>query len=265
MHIQKYDEALFEKPKTLKSKKERRHERQIDEIIDIVIPIIKERGFNNFTFNEIIQECTVSRATFFNLVQTKEVLYTYISLRGLDIWYEHSLRVLQYESCTRVHAMGQLVAYYVFTKTNPILHRAIFMHNYIPSDINDNLDLSARYDEKLGQITGILDVIMQAASDNKEIKLEGVMAPKLYAQSLWHCVIGFTTNELHNGTDFNLERLISYYRTYMRAISDLLEWQPLSTEFDFNKEMIKILKTIYPKESLDFLTPDFATKLKEVI
>jgi AcrR family transcriptional regulator len=239
---------LLKNTELKKSRIDIRREKDFEEIQVLAIGLLEKNGFKHLKLEQIIDECIVSRVTFYKFVPSKEALYSILAVRGLNIWLDYIARVNKFQGVTRVKMIGHFVAYYMLSKAHPVLFKCIFMHNHFPTASAVELDLAITYRQKTDLIIDALTSTIALAIKNNELELPEQLSPYALATSYWHGVCGVTSMELHNENEAHVEKALDYYRTYIRSISDLLNWRPLSTELNYDPFMEQIMKEIFPKE-----------------
>lgn len=254
----------------IKTKAERRLERDIDDIANHGIEYTRENGFKAIKTLEFIDGLTISKSRYYVLCPKTEFIYTYMAIKGLKEWLTYAHRVEAYACSYRSQIVAKFVAYYVFAKVNPELHKAIFMHNYIPLDDLEEKhkqlfsQLSEEYDNLISQLINESQKIVENAIQDKDLVLPANMSAKIFTEGMWHGIYGYVARDLHNNNPNFLETALGYYRAHLRSNCDLLNWRPLSTEYDYNSELLIIMKTVFPQELMAFMTPELAQTIKKL-
>lgn len=93
--------------------KEKRRNRNKEEIVNYAEKVFFRKGYNEATMEEIAEEAGYTKKTLYNYFRSKEEIYGCIAERGYDILAKMSLDTLKkYEGCSEIEKIKKLA--YVF-------------------------------------------------------------------------------------------------------------------------------------------------------
>lgn len=220
-------------------------EKRLEQILEISERLISENGVHNFKLDDVIEEFTFSRNIFFKQINTKETLFAYLAIKGLNYWISLMNRVRKWDGYSREKILAIHLSGLIFEYSNPVLYYSLFgMGTFIYRD-NLNSDVCAILDKKVNTVIKMLQRTIDEGIKNNELKLRKGISSYDFAFSVWCSRFGYLAMlKQHNIK--NSES--SYFKPYMRLISDKLEWHPLSTEYDYDAAAKKIVEELFLKE-----------------
>lgn len=220
-------------------------EKRLEQILDISERLIAEKGIHNFKLDDVIEEFTFSRNIFFKQINTKETLFAYLAIKGLNYWIGLMNRVKKWDGYSREKILAIHISGLIFEYSNPVLYYSLFgMGTFIYRD-NLSSEVCAILDKKVNIVIKMLQRTIDEGIENKELKLARGISSYDFAFSVWCSRFGYLAMlKQHNIK--NSES--SYFKPYMRLISDKLQWHPLSSEYDYDEAAKKIVQALFLKE-----------------
>lgn len=230
-----------------RSNARRRLDRDLEEIYNIVIPLIEEKDFANITLKEIIDACTISKPTFYKIVPSKEALWVLLGIKGLNIWIELTKRSMNHEGYAREILLAHSVAHVIFSALHPVLFKSIFIANMHSDDSEVSQNILSLFDDKLKTIVMLIENVIILAESKNELKLPVNFNSQQFAKFIWNGLYGTASMNIRsNAEQIKIES--EQYRLNVRFICDYLNWLPLSKNVDYEATRNKIINLYYKEE-----------------
>lgn len=221
-------------------------EARLNEILNIAEPMLLSVGIRELKLNDVIAQCSVSRATFYALIPTKETLIAYLALRGFDKMLALAERAKQVEGKAKVKFLGIYVSYLFFLKLYPALQQCIHEANGYSSRSVIGEAFTHMLDQKMHQVVTYVQWCIELAIFDRDIKIPERLTPFDLAFYMWSGYYGVVS--MSKSAEFNAIDAAKKYKYYVRQILDALPWYPLSTEVDFDMMTEKIVAEVFLEE-----------------
>ena len=102
-------------------------DKRIKEITLLAELIIVKRGFKDLTLQEVIEQSSISRGTFFKLIPNKETLLTHLGIKGINSWIELINKTKDFEGLAREKLLVLHASQVITSKLNRITYHSIFI------------------------------------------------------------------------------------------------------------------------------------------
>ncbi len=167
-----------------KSRKEKEKKARRDLIIDSALQVMKEKGFENATMDEIAEAAEMGKGTLYLYFESKTALYLAISERGARLLNQQIARILVQEA-TGLELIEKIGFVYLdFIRDNPLFFTAF---NYFEHVVNEGKmagtslidDCNTHAREAMAYIVRALQIGMQDGS------IKSTIDPRMLGIIIW--------------------------------------------------------------------------------
>lgn len=224
-------------------------DRRIKEITLIAELIIVKRGFKDLTLQEVIEQSSISRGTFFKLIPNKETLIAHLGVKGINSWLELINKANDFEGLAREKLLVLHASQVITSKLNRITYHSIFIANAELNRLAIAPDLNLIIDDRVNELIQFYNSCIQLA-----IK-EGSFAAKDYllnteelAYFMWSMRYGATVCNINYLPHRSVSDLSEKYKKFVDMHLDSMQWRPLSNEVNYSRVLLDIYNQYYKKE-----------------
>lgn len=224
-------------------------DKRIKEITLIAEQIIVKRGFKDLTLQEVIEQSSISRGTFFKLIPNKETLIAHLGVKGINSWLELINKTKDFEGLAREKLLILHASQVITSKLNRITYHSIFIANAELNRLAISPELNLILDDRVNELIQFYNQCIQLG-----IK-EGSFPAKDYLQNteelayfMWANRYGATVCNINYLPHSNDNDLSTKYKKFVDMHLDSMEWRPLSNEVNYSRVLLDIYNQYYKKE-----------------
>ena len=224
-------------------------DKRIKEITLLAELIIVKRGFKELTLQEVIEQSSISRGTFFKLIPNKETLIAHLGVKGINSWLELINKTQNFEGLAREKLLILHASQVITSKLNRITYHSILIANAELNRLAVAPELNLILDDRVNELIQFYNLCIQLG-----IK-EGSFPAKDYllnteelAYFMWANRYGATVCNINYTPHNNDSDLSSKYKKFVDMHLDSMEWRPLSNEVNYGRVLLDIYNQYYKKE-----------------
>ncbi len=218
-------------------------------ILEAACTIIRSQGYSGLNMNKIAQALGCARGTIYSDYQNKEAILAELAIRNLQRMVDLFDRALQYPGRSREKMLAVMVAYELFVKLYP--------EDFKDFQILKNVSIREKLcNEQLSKISRLenhgiacsASVVVEALALG-ELTLREV-SPEQLVFGCWSMAFGTASLQF---SDIPLDELgihnpLQTAHIHARHMFDGYNWQPLSSEWDYESSRQDILNSIFAAE-----------------
>ena len=224
-------------------------DKRIKEITLLAELIIVKRGFKDLTLQEVIEQSSISRGTFFKLIPNKETLLTHLGIKGINSWIELINKTKDFAGLAREKLLVLHASQVITSKLNRITYHSIFISNAELNRLAVQPELNLILDDRINELIQFYNSCIQMG-----IK-EGSFPAKDYllnteelAYFMWADRYGATVCSINYMPHNNVNDLSAKYKKLVDMHLDSMGWRPLSNEISYSRVLLDIYTKYYKKE-----------------
>lgn len=224
-------------------------DKRIKEITLIAELIIVKRGFKDLTLQEVIEQSSISRGTFFKLIPNKETLITHLGIKGINSWLELINKTKDFEGLAREKLLVLHASQVITSKLNRITYHSIFISNAELNRLAVQPDLNLILDDRINELIQFYNSCIQLGIKEGSFPAKDyVLNTEELAYFMWANRYGATVCSINYMPNNNANDLSTKYKKFVDMHLDTMEWRPLSQEINYNRVLLDIYGTYYKKE-----------------
>ncbi|NTS76837.1 TetR/AcrR family transcriptional regulator [Catenovulum sp. SM1970] len=224
-----------------KHKQEKVAEREA-ELIDIAHDIVTKDGFAGLTMDKLVNASPYSKGTIYNHFSSKEDLISALSTHSLSLLIEMFKKLEDFDGNSREHVLAVHFTYQLYCQLEPTLFLCVLSARTPAVMEKTSPERNAIIKKKELEVTAMCDHAFQQGLADGSLKLSTGVAMHDLVFASW--ATGFGTNALLINAKAveGVSRLEQKY-ALLRNVNFLLDgmqWQPLSSEFDYHDTWKKL-------------------------
>ena len=224
-------------------------DRRIKEITLIAELIIVKRGFKDLTLQEVIEQSSISRGTFFKLIPNKETLITHLGIKGINLWLELINKTKDFEGLAREKLLVLHASQVITSKLNRITYHSIFTSNAELNRLVVQPELTLILDDRINELIQFYNsCIQQGIKEGSFPAKDYELNTEELAYFMWANRYGATVCSINYTPHSNSTDLSAKYKKFVDMHLDTMEWRPLSHEISYSRVLLDIYSKYYKKE-----------------
>jgi len=221
-------------------------EERLQELLSLAEAAIMDKGLVDIRLNQLVEQCSFSRGTFFSDLPNKETLFAQLAIKGMSYWIELIEKGKKFKGSPRERFLTFHVAHMITIKTHPILYECIYIANInITRRALDEVTI-AKLDSKTSQVLDYIEGYVNEGLAAGDLEPLQDFTAKDFASFLWAGQYGINTMSMRH-------KLESYdlalkYKHFLRQTLDNIPWHPTSEEINYDEVVQCIIQEVYPHE-----------------
>ena len=235
---------------TTLTRKQRELEQRETLILDVAKDMLLRDGYLGMTMDRIAESCEYSKGTIYNHFPNKEEIVAELGLRTMNLRTDLFARGSALKGLTRERMMGVGTGLELFVRLYPREFQALSIIQ--AASVREKT--TAQRQQALracdNRCMGIVAGIVRDAVSQSDLVLHDGITPEKLSFGLWSMNYGAYSLM---GSDIPLQELgvddpfeVAHKCSHM--LLDGYGWQPLSTEWDFDKTEARIREEIFSDE-----------------
>lgn len=241
------DGCLFQRAYTPKQQAiaDREHE-----LLHIAKSIVEQEGFNNFTMDKLTAASPYSKGTIYNHFSSKEDVITALCSAALRHEISFFRRAQKFNGTSRERVIALHVAYVMSAKVEPVLFNCLMTAKtpwVIGKSSAERLKLQADLEQ---QCSELIDEVLHGALATGELKISSSSGLDCVAFANWAVSYG-SIALLSSTIDCHSIARVRDHNVFLFGINCLLDglnWQPLSTAWDYQRTWQRVEQEIFAEE-----------------
>lgn len=217
------------------SKKETKWQEREKELIHTAHELVDLHGFANLTMDKLVDASVFSKGTIYKHFSSKEDLLVALGIHSISLNLELMNKALNYDGCSREKALALHFAYQLFGRLEPALFSCVLSTKSPAVVEKASAERLALFFQKEQEIAQICDTIFRQGIADKSLALANSLSIEQLSFASWS--FSFGTNLLLNnaGECHGVSRISNHnvLLTNINLLFDGMNWQPLSTNFDY--------------------------------
>ncbi|MES2546521.1 MAG: TetR/AcrR family transcriptional regulator [Pseudomonadota bacterium] len=224
-------------------------DRRIKEITLIAELIIVKNGFKDLTLQEVIEQSSISRGTFFKLIPNKETLIAHLGVKGLNFWLELINKTKDFDGLAREKLLILHASQVIASKLNRITYHSIFIANAALNRFAVAPELNLILDDRVNELIQFYNLCIQLGINEGSFPAKDyLLNTEELAYFMWANRYGATVCNINYVPHNNDSDLSGKYKKFVDMHLDSMEWRPLSTEVNYSRVLLDIYNQYYKKE-----------------
>lgn len=235
-------------------------DKRIKEITLIAEHIIVKRGFKELILQDVIDQSSISRGTFFKLIPNKETLITHLGIKGINYWLELINKTKDFEGLARERLLILHASQVIGSQLNRIIYQSIFIANAELNRLAVSPVLNMILDDRINELIQFNhECIQLGVKEGNFSASTQLLSTEELAYFMWANRYGATVSSINYPPHSDANQLSAKYKKFTNAHLDMMAWRPLSKEINYDRVLSDIFKKYYKKEILQIKktgTPD---------
>jgi AcrR family transcriptional regulator len=234
-------------------RKERQKAEREKMILDVSRRLLLEQGFSGLTMDRLVKEVEYSKGVVYEHFKSKEDLVLALAVESMErraAWFSRAV-TFQGRHRERIMAIGVGEELFVRLNSQYFHTEQIIRLSLLSERASDE-----RYDALLRKEGNCFKSVLSIVNDAVEagdFKLPPTLIPADIVFSLWSHNFG-AYSIMHSARDVlaavGVTQVFANVRLSCNAMLDGMGWRPLTTEWDFEASYRRILREVFPQESL---------------
>lgn len=223
-----------------------REENRLQEILLIAEEQIEKNGIKGINMSDIIARSGISRATIYSAFENKETLIALLAIKGINQLFTLTQKAKDYGKFARIKLLTFLTGHSIFIQRYSLLFQCIYESNTLSSREKMNKNTEALFDLKVHEIIEEIQFYIELAIANKEIDVQENISS--FDMALFLYTVTYGMINISKSVHLDYTEATNKYKYLLRSILDSWSFHPLSTEYDYDTEAKKIIRTCFIKE-----------------
>jgi len=224
-------------------------DKRIKEITLIAELIVVKSGFKDLTLQEVIEQSSISRGTFFKLIPNKETLIAHLGVKGINSWLELINKTKDFEGLAREKLLILHASQVITSKLNRITYHSIFIANAELNRLAVNPELNLILDDRINELIQFYNMCIQLGIKEGSLPTrDHLLNTEELAYFMWANRYGATVCSINYMPHGNESDLSSKYKQFVDTHLDSMQWRPLSNEVNYGRVLLDIYSQYYKKE-----------------
>lgn len=212
--------------------------------------IIAKDGFHSLTMDKLAANSAYSKGTVYNHFNSKEDVIVALSIESMKFMESLFKRAYQFEGSSRERMVALHVAYNLFSKLEPVLFLCVLTSKtpwVMEKCTPENAEKSIVQEERL---IALADKFIMDGVEAGDLLLAPTISSDTLIFANW--AVAFGTNALINSARDSrcINPILDPYTALynINLMLDGMQWQPLSSKWDYKKVWLKVEETIFAEE-----------------
>ncbi|MBW3694871.1 TetR/AcrR family transcriptional regulator [Vibrio sp. T187] len=242
-------QGLFGCKSGLSKKQQSIADREV-ELILLAKELVREQGFGNLTMDKLTAASSYSKGTIYNHFCSKEDVVLALCIHSLKTEAVLFARSGEFEGNSREKIVALHVAYRIYARMEPVLSTCAIM-------AKSPWVLEKASNARVAEMNQLEELVIEQADSlvNKAVEIgdlkfsSGVGADAIVFAN-WSIAFGSNALSQNASNSHCIKRLQDPYTVLHNAnmILDGLNWQPLSTEWDYRKTWRRVEQELFSEE-----------------
>jgi AcrR family transcriptional regulator len=233
-----------------KSKKQVAIAERHQELLFLAREIIAREGFHSLTMDKLAASSSYSKGTIYNHFNSKEDVIVALSIESMKFMESLFRRAYQYEGSSRERMVALHVAYNLFSKLEPVLFLCVLTSKtpwVMEKCTPENAEKSVLQEERL---IALADKFIMDGVEAGDLLLAPTISSDTLIFANW--AVAFGTNALINSARDGhcISPIVDPFAVLynINLMLDGMQWQPLSSKWDYKKVWLNVEDTIFADE-----------------
>lgn len=220
-----------------------------EELVDLAIDIIHELGFAGFTLEKLTARSAYSKGTIYNHFSSREDCISSLCTKAITSILHLFEKASTFDGSMREKALAVHYAYQLYARLEPTLFLVILSSKAPGVRDKTSIARCEQMDELEHRINHFSDSMFQIAIDQGCLKNPNITVETM---SFANWAMSFGTNALASSAEdaVAVSRLdsSSILLNNINILLDGMGWQPLSTEWDYQKTWQRLGTELFAEE-----------------
>ncbi|MFM2577994.1 TetR/AcrR family transcriptional regulator [Vibrio fortis] len=224
-------------------------EREV-ELMLLARDIVREQGFGNLTMDKLTAASSYSKGTIYNHFCSKEDVVLALCIHSLKTEAMLFARSGEFEGTSREKVMALHVAYRIYARMEPVLSTCAIMAKS-PWILEK---ASPTRVQELNQLEEMViqhaDELVNRAVEAGDLKFSSGIGSDAIVFANWSIAFGSNALNQNASNSHCIQRIQDPYSVLHNAnmLLDGLNWQPLSSEWDYKKTWRRVEQELFSEE-----------------
>jgi AcrR family transcriptional regulator len=226
-------------------------EKRIEEVTHLAEQVMQKKGIHALTLQELIDDCSISRGTFYKQFPSKETLITYLGIKALNFWAGLLDKAEHYDGLSRERLMVLHASHVLCHHLNFNSYQCIFIANSEANRIAVSPELNTILDDRMHKLIDYIQMCVELAVQEKNLELPDTLNAQEMAFFIWSGRYGAALASSNYGFFPSVSGdLTQKYKEYTHYLLDKMGWAPLTTQINYERVLNQIFKTFYKSECM---------------
>jgi AcrR family transcriptional regulator len=220
------------------------------ELIRVARTLVEKDGLTSMTIDKLVAACDYSKGTVYNHFIGKEDLLLAICNTCMQETHSILMRALNFEGNSRERILAAMVAYVIWAKLHPAeLFTVLSAHSpSVTSCSSDERNEAHSICES--ELMNLFNIVIKSAIEAGDLELPENMVFEQVTFAMWSASWGAMALIMSKGCSSKLQTMVLERESFMNArlILDGFNWQPLSSNWDYNQTINKIISDLFQAE-----------------
>ncbi|EGU33869.1 transcriptional regulator [Vibrio sp. N418] len=224
------------------------------ELILLAKSMVQEQGFSNLTMDKLTAMSPYSKGTIYNHFCSKEDVIIALCIHSLRTEALMFVRSSEFGGNTREQVIALHVSYRIYARMEPVLSTCAIMakspwvlEKASPARVQQLNELEE-------QVINFADGLISSAVEAGDLKFSSGIGSDSIVFANWAIAFGSNALAQNASNSHCISRLQDPFSVLHNAnmLLDGLNWQPLSTEWDYRKTWQRVEKELF-KDEIEYL------------
>ncbi|WP_114764240.1 TetR/AcrR family transcriptional regulator [Vibrio rhodolitus] len=220
------------------------------ELILLAKSLVQEQGFSNLTMDKLTALSPYSKGTIYNHFCSKEDVIIALCIHSLKSEALLFARAAEFDGSSREQVIAMHVSYRIYARMEPVLSTCAIMAKSPWVLEKASSERVKQMNELEEQVVAYADGLVQEAVAAGDLKFSAGIGSDSIVFANWSIAFGSNALAQNASQSHCISRLQDPFTVLNNAnmLLDGLNWQPLSSEWDYRKTWQRVEQELFEQE-----------------